>query len=216
MHKGTNPRSELSYTVESARASASDDDTALVSSSQEGDLEAFERLVVRHQKRMLNVAYRLTDDYDEACEIVQDAFVSAFRNIKTFRGDAKFTTWLTTITLNLSKNRLKQMRARRGHEAFSLDEQVATDDGRMTIDPPSKEPSVLDRLEARDVRARVRDCIKALEPDFREALVLRDLQDFSYEEIGGMLKVKAGTVKSRISRARELVKECLKKVMEEM
>jgi RNA polymerase sigma-70 factor (ECF subfamily) len=187
-----------------------------VSSSQEGDLEAFERLVVRHQKRMLNVAYRLTDDYDEACEIVQDAFVSAFRNIKTFRGDAKFTTWLTTITLNLSKNRLKQMRARRGHEAFSLDEQVATDDGRMTIDPPSKEPSVLDRLEARDVRARVRDCIKALEPDFREALVLRDLQDFSYEEIGGMLKVKAGTVKSRISRARELVKECLKKVMEEM
>jgi RNA polymerase sigma-70 factor (ECF subfamily) len=214
MHKGTNPRSELSYTVESAGASAPDDDTALVSSSQEGDLEAFERLVVRHQKRMLNVAYRLTDDYDEACEIVQDAFVSAFRNIKTFRGDAKFTTWLTTITLNLSKNRLKQMRARRGHEAFSLDEQVATDDGRMTIDPPSKEPSVLDRLEARDVRARVRDCIKALEPDFREALVLRDLQDFSYEEIGGMLKVKAGTVKSRISRARELVKECLKKVME--
>jgi RNA polymerase sigma-70 factor (ECF subfamily) len=86
----------------------------------------------------------------------------------------------------------------------------------MTIDPPSKEPSVLDRLEARDVRARVRDCIKALEPDFREALVLRDLQDFSYEEIGGMLKVKAGTVKSRISRARELVKECLKKVMEAM
>jgi RNA polymerase sigma-70 factor (ECF subfamily) len=109
MHKGTNPRSELSYTVESAGASAPDDDTALVSSSQEGDLEAFERLVVRHQKRMLNVAYRLTDDYDEACEIVQDAFVSAFRNIKTFRGDAKFTTWLTTITLNLSKNRLKQM-----------------------------------------------------------------------------------------------------------
>jgi len=214
MHKGTNPRSGLSYTVESARAPAPDDDAALVSSSQEGDLEAFERLVVRHQKRMLNVAYRLTNDYDEACEIVQDAFVSAFKNIKTFRGEARFTTWLTAITLNLSKNRLKQMRSRRGHEAFSLDEQVETDDGRMTIDPPSKEPSILDRLEARDVRMRVRNCIKALEPDFREALVLRDLQDFSYEEIGGMLKIKAGTVKSRISRARELMKECLKKVME--
>ena len=214
MHKGTNPRSGLSYTVESARAPAPDDDAALVSSSQEGDLEAFERLVVRHQKRMLNVAYRLTNDYDEACEIVQDAFVSAFKNIKTFRGEARFTTWLTAITLNLSKNRLKQMRSRRGHEAFSLDEQVETDDGRMTIDPPSKEPSILDRLEARDVRMRVQNCIKALEPDFREALVLRDLQDFSYEEIGGMLKIKAGTVKSRISRARELMKECLKKVME--
>jgi RNA polymerase sigma-70 factor, ECF subfamily len=214
MQRGTNPLSELSYAVERSHASGQDDDAALVSSSQEGSLEAFEKLVVKYQKRMLNVAYRLTDDYDEACEVVQDAFVSAFRNIKTFRGDAKFTTWLTTITVNLSKNRLKQMRSRKSHEAFSLDEQVETEDGRMTIDPPSKELSVLDRLEARDVRRRVQDCIRALEPDFREALVLRDLQDFSYEEIGSMLLVREGTVKSRISRARELVKECLKKIME--
>jgi RNA polymerase sigma-70 factor (ECF subfamily) len=216
MRKGTNPLSELSYTVESAGAPAPGDDAALVSSSQTGDLEAFERLVVKHQKRMLNVAYRLTNDYDEACEVVQDAFVAAFRNIKTFRGDSKFTTWLTAITVNLSKNRLKQMRSRRGHEAYSLDEQVETGDGRMTIDPPSKEPSVLDRLEARDIQVNVRDCIKALEPDFREALVLRDLQDFSYEEIGGILKVPEGTVKSRLFRARELVKDCLKRVMGEL
>jgi RNA polymerase sigma-70 factor (ECF subfamily) len=79
---------------------------------------------------------------------------------------------------------------------------------------PSKETSVLDRLEARDARKRVQDCIKALEPDFREALVLRDLQDFSYEEIGSMLKIRVGTVKSRLFRARELVKDCLRKVME--
>jgi RNA polymerase sigma-70 factor, ECF subfamily len=216
MQRGTNPPSGLSYRVESARAAAPDEDAALVSSSQEGDVEAFEKLVVKHQKRMLNVAYRLTDDYDEACEVVQDAFVSAFRHIRTFRGDAKFTTWLTTITVNLSRNRLKQMRSRKSHEAFSLDEQLETDDGRMTIDPPSKEPSVLDRLETRDVRKRVQDCIKALEPDFRETLVLRDLQDFSYEEIGGMLKVREGTVKSRLFRARELVKECLKRVMGEL
>src|SRR4249919_2929668 len=129
MRSGTNPPSELSYTVESSGAPAPDDDAALVSSAQEGDLEAFEQLVVRHQKRMLNVAYRLTNDYDEACEVVQDAFVSAFKNIRTFRGDARFTTWLTTITVNLSKNRLKQMRSRLGHEAYSLDEQVETDDG---------------------------------------------------------------------------------------
>ncbi len=205
--------SELSYTVENAAAPAPDDDAALVSASQEGDLEAFERLVVKHQKRMLNVAFRLINDYDDACEVVQDAFVSALKNIQTFRGDAKFTTWLTTITLNLSKNRLKQIKSRRGLEAFSLDEQVQTADGRMTIEPPSKEPSILDRLEARDVRVRVQDCIKALEPDFREALVLRDLQDFSYEEIGSMLKVREGTVKSRLFRAREMVRDCLKRVM---
>ena len=165
---------------------------------------------------MLNIAFRLIGDYDEACEIVQDAFVSAFKNITAFRGDAKFTTWLTTITLNLSKNRLKQLRSRTSHEAFSLDEQVRTEDGQMTIDVPSKEPSVLSRLEKRDIQNRIQNCVKTLEQDFREVLVLRDLQDFSYEEIGTMLRVRAGTVKSRLFRARKMVKDCLKRFMEEL
>jgi RNA polymerase sigma-70 factor, ECF subfamily len=86
----------------------------------------------------------------------------------------------------------------------------------MAADPPSGEPSVLDRLEKQDVRNRVQDCIKALEPDFREILVLRDLQDFSYEEIGDMLRVREGTVKSRLFRAREMIKECLKRFMGEL
>jgi RNA polymerase sigma-70 factor, ECF subfamily len=195
---------------------AQDDDGALVSASQEGDLSAFEKLVARHQKRMLNIAFRLTGDYDEACEVAQDAFVSAYKSIKTFRGEAKFTTWLTAITVNLSKNRLNQMKSRKSHEAYSLDTPVLTDDGEMAADPPSGEPSVLDRLEKQDVRNRVQDCIKALEPDFREILVLRDLQDFSYEEIGDMLRVREGTVKSRLFRAREMIKECLKRFMGEL
>ena len=88
-----------------------------------------------------------------------------------------------------------------------------TSDGEVMPDPPSKEPSALDRMEKQDTSRKVRDCIQALEPDFREVLVLRDLQDFSYEEIGGMLKVAAGTVKSRLFRARESVKECLKRAL---
>ncbi len=159
---------------------------------------------------MLNIAYRLIGDYDDACEVVQDAFVSAHKNIRMFRGDAKFTTWLTSITLNLSKNRLKQVRSRQGHEAFSLNDPIQTDDGTMTMDPPSKDPSVLEIMEMRDVQTRVRDCIKALDTDFREVLILRDMQEFSYEEIGSMLKVREGTVKSRLFRARDMVKDCLK------
>jgi RNA polymerase sigma-70 factor, ECF subfamily len=172
--------------------------------------------VVKHQKRMLNIAFRLTNDYDESCEVVQDAFVAAYKSIRNFRGDARFTTWLTSITVNLSKNKLKQMRSRRGRETFSLDEPVTVDDHAISIDPPSKEPSVLDKLEKHDVHQKVRDCIQTLDPDFREVLVLRDLQDFSYEEIGGMLKVREGTVKSRLFRAREAVKDCLKRVMGEL
>jgi RNA polymerase sigma-70 factor (ECF subfamily) len=85
----------------------------------------------------------------------------------------------------------------------------------MTIDPPSKEPSVLDRMEKQDIQTRVQECIKVLEPVFREVLILRDLQDFSYDEIGSMLKIREGTVKSRLFRAREMVKACLKNVMGE-
>jgi RNA polymerase sigma-70 factor (ECF subfamily) len=189
---------------------------ALVASAQQGDLSAFESLVAKHQKRMLNIAFRIIGDYEDACEVVQDAFLSAYRNLKGFRAEAKFTTWLTAITVNLSRNRLRRVVLRQKREPLSLDAPIMTNDGEVMPDPPSKEPSVLDRMERQDRSQKVQDCIKALEHDFREVLILRDLQDFSYEEIGGMLKVAAGTVKSRLFRARESVKACLKKALGEL
>ena len=208
-------RTALSHLSGKSELPSPDQDAALVASAQKGDLTAFEALVTKHQKRMLNVAFRLIDNYDDACEVVQDAFVSAYKNVGSFRGEAKFTTWLTTITVNLSKNRLKQVRTRQGREVYSLDQPMQTDEGEMSSDAPSREPSVLDCLEKRDTRNRVQDCIKALEPDYREVLVLRDMQEFSYDEIGAMLRMREGTVKSRLFRAREAVKECLKKIIGE-
>ncbi len=193
--------------------STTDADAALVAEARNGDLSAFETLVSRHQKRMLNIAYRIVGEYDDACEVTQDAFVSAYRNLQGFRQEAKFSTWLTAITVNLSKNRLKRMKVHQARVPYSLDAPRRTDDGEIMPDPPSGEPLVLDRLERRDMQRKVQDCIKRLEPEFREALVLRDLQDLSYEEIGAVLKTASGTVKSRIFRAREAVKECLKKAM---
>jgi RNA polymerase sigma-70 factor (ECF subfamily) len=190
-----------------------DDDAALVALSRQGDLSAYESLVEKYQKRMLNIAFRFLGNFDDASEVVQDAFVSAYRNLKGFRAEARFSTWLTAITMNLSRNRLKRMRLHQSRVPVSLDAPIRTDDGEVMADPPSGEPSVLDRMEKRDVQAKILDCIKMLEPDFREVLVLRDMQDLSYEEIGGMLKVAAGTVKSRLFRARESVKDCLKKTM---
>ena len=190
-----------------------DNDALLVTSAQQGDLSAFEALVVKHQKRMLNIAFRIIGEYEDACEVVQDAFVSAHRNLKSFRAEAKFSTWLTAITVNLSKNRLKRVMIKQRREPISLDAPIRTDDGEVMPDPPSKDPSVLDRMEKQDTANKVQDCIKALEQDFREVLVLRDMQDFSYEEIGGMLKVAAGTVKSRLFLALDSVKECLKRAL---
>jgi RNA polymerase sigma-70 factor (ECF subfamily) len=211
----TNQAAELSYT-KGKTGPVVDEDRALVDQCRLGDLDAFERLVAKHQKRMLNIAFRLLGDYEEACESVQDAFLAAYRNLATFRGDAKFSTWLTTITLNHARNRLKQVKSRNGRIGYSLDAPVATDDGEMRVDPPSREPSPLDRLETRDRSGKVRECMDALEPEYREVIILRDLQDYSYEEIGSALKVREGTVKSRLFRAREAVKECLKKAWGEL
>jgi RNA polymerase sigma-70 factor, ECF subfamily len=183
-----------------------DEDRELVLRSQQGDADAFEQLVKRHQKKMINIAFRITGSYEDACDVAQDSFVSAYKEISRFEGKARFSTWLYTITVNFSKNRLKQIITARNRHEFS----IHAEEGAISVDPPSAEPSALEMLEKRDVKKGVRDCIAALEEDFRVVVVLRDLQGFAYNEIGEMLTVAEGTVKSRLFRAREMLKKCLK------
>jgi RNA polymerase sigma-70 factor (ECF subfamily) len=195
------------------RQRQADDDNDLVARARNGNVAAFEHLVRNYQQRMLTVAFRITGGYEDACEIVQDAFVAAWRGLGSFRGEARFTTWLTAITVNLSRNRLDQIRTRRGHEPVSLDEPRERADGVLPREAVSGAPSVQEELERRDVRRHVQACIAALAPDFREVLVLRDMEDFSYEEIATVLRLSGGTVRSRLSRAREAVRDCLKRVI---
>lgn len=190
-----------------------DEDYELVSFCKKGDVDAFEVLVKKHQRRMLNIAYRMIGNYEEACEIVQDAFVSAYRNLKGFKGKSKFSTWLYTIVMNLSKNRLKQLKTQLHREKFSIDNPILTNDGQIKVEPASSEPSALEKLEKRDVQQKVQECINSLDDEFREVLILRDIQGFSYGEISDLLKAPEGTVKSRLFRAREAVKDCLKNVI---
>ena len=190
-----------------------DEDYELVSFCKKGDVDAFEVLVKKHQRRMLNIAYRMIGNYEEACEIVQDAFVSAYRNLKGFKGKSKFSTWLYTIVMNLSKNRLKQLKTQLHREKFSIDNPILTNDGQIKVEPASSEPSALEKLEKRDVQQKVQECINSLDDEFREVLILRDIQGFSYGEISDLLKAPEGTVKSRLFRAREALKDCLKKVI---
>ena len=187
-----------------------DDDTDFVSRCQRGDIDAFEVLVKRHQKKMLNIVYRITGDYDDACEVVQEAFLSAYRALNKFRGDAKFSTWLTGITVNHAKNRLRQTQSRSYHEVVSIDDPVETESGQLAYDPPAQEISAIEQLEQKEVQQKVQECIGGLDKDQRQVLVLRDIEEFSYDEIGLILKIPGGTVKSRLSRARDALKDCLK------
>lgn len=197
-------------------ATTVDEDYKAVSACRKGDVNAFQPLVEKYQKRMLNVAYRMTGDYEEACEVVQEAFLSAYRAINKFRGEARFATWLYGITINQAKNRIKQMQSRSHHEVASLDGPVATANGRMTFDPPSDDPPIVEQLEQKDVQARVQHCINSLDDEYREVLILRDIQGFSYEEIRDILKIPDGTVKSRLFRARDAMKQSLKKVIDSL
>lgn len=190
-----------------------DSDAGLVASALQGDLSAFEALVRRHQKKMLNVAYQITRDYDEACEVVQEAFLSAYKNLKRFRAEAKVSTWLVAIAINCARNRRRQIASRRARMPLSLDAPIRIGEGDLMRDPPSNDPSALERIEEEELRRLVQRCIDALDADFKEVLILRDIQDFSYEEIGEALALRGGTVKSRLSRAREAVKDCLQKTM---
>ncbi len=190
-----------------------DEDYEAVSACQKGDVDAFEPLVEKYQKKMLNVVYRMTGDYEEACEIVQEAFLSAYRAIKKFRGEARFATWLYGITVNHARNRIKQTQSRLRHEIPSLDDPVETEDGQLTRDPPSGEAPIEEQLERKEMQMKVQECINGLEEEYREVLVLRDIQGFSYEEIHDILKIPDGTVKSRLFRARDAMKHCLKRVM---
>ena len=186
-------------------------DYEFVSRCQNGNVEAFGVLVERYQKKMFNIAYRMTGDYDEAAEVVQEAFLAAYKAIKKFRGEASFSTWMTGIVLNHARNRLKQMKTRAHYEPVSLDDPPEDRDGKAGFDPPSGEISILERLEKKDLREAVQETLNSLDTESREVLILRDIQEYSYEEIGAILKIPDGTVKSRIFRAREALKIRLKR-----
>lgn len=188
-----------------------DEDHEVVLSCRKGDDEAFGILVERHQRKVFNMALRMTGDYDEACEVVQEAFLAAFRAIRKFRGDAKFSTWLYGIMVNVIRTRLRQASKRR-ETAVSIDDPPDGPGGHLTGDGAD----ALEVLEKKDVRAKVQQCISALDEEFREVLVLRDIQGFSYEEIGDILNVPEGTIKSRLFRARGAMKNCLKKNLGEL
>jgi RNA polymerase sigma-70 factor (ECF subfamily) len=195
------------------RTTIADDDAGFVARCRRGDTEAFAVLVRRHQKKMLNVAFRMIGDYDEACDVVQEAFLSAYRAIGKFRGEARFETWLCGIVLNQARSHLTQKTARSRREAGSLDDPVKTKDGAFLNEPLSREGGIVERLEKQELEAKVQECIGFLDGEQREVLVLRDIQGFSYEEIGAMLKLPGGTVKSRLFRARNALKDGLSRVL---
>lgn len=209
---GTFSLQGMSYNVKVAEQNSVSDE-ALIVACRRGDTSAFECLVLRHQRMLFNIAVRMTGIHEDAADIVQDAFIAAWSKIGDYRGEARFSTWLTAIAVNLSRNRIQQRRVTEQRSAYSLNAPLPYSDGEELPDPPGMSPSVLEQLEEAELRQQVQRCIEALDQGFREVLVLRDMQEMSYEEVGTALQLREGTVKSRLFRARDAVKDCLKRAL---
>ena len=186
-----------------------DSDRELVEKFRAGDEFAFDVLMGRHQQRALNVAYHLLRNYEDAVEVAQDAFVKVHGNIKSFRGECEFTTWLHQIVVNLARNRYRWWNRRAREKSVSLDAPVRDghDELERQIASPTDGPDMLaDRAE---FAQRIEAKMAALPVKLREALVLRNVENLSYEEVAAVLGCSVGTVKSRIARAREAMRQAM-------
>jgi len=187
------------------------EESDLLAACRKGDTSAFEQLVLCHQRSLFNVAFRISGNEADAAEIVQETFLAVWRKIREFRGEAKLSTWLTSIALNQARTRWQQNRQKQGCEE-SLDKTAEEYPG-APLQIASEQPSALEQLERLALRELLERCIRALDQGFREVLVLRDMRDMPYDEVGQVLGLREGTVKSRLFRAREAVRDCVTKGM---
>jgi RNA polymerase sigma-70 factor (ECF subfamily) len=176
------------------------DEAQLVSASQRGDQDAFAQLVQRHQRRVFNLAFRMLQQYEEASEVTQEAFLAAWQGLPTFRGEARFSTWLYRIAYNCSLKQLELRKRDRTLQANVEAEQSLAEGEQERVDA---------RLESRARQSLVREQLAQLPAKYRIVLILRHLQDMSYEEMAELLKIPIGTIKTHLFRARNLLKERL-------
>ncbi len=182
-------------------SSIEQEDTLLVAASKRGDQDAFAQLVQRYQRRVFNLVFRMLQQYEEANEVTQEAFLAAWQGLPSFRGDARFPTWLYRIAYNCSLKQLDQRKRDIALETAMQAEQLlewADDDSRADAE-----------LEARDRQALVQEHLSQLPAKYRIVLILRHLQEMTYEEMAEILTVPIGTIKTHLFRARNLLKERL-------
>jgi RNA polymerase sigma-70 factor (ECF subfamily) len=178
-----------------------------------GDQKAFTEIVLHYQKKVFNIAYRMLGNMEEAKDLAQEVFISVFESIKGLREEAKFDAWLTQVTLNHCRNRWQYLRRRRYFNSDSLDDPLETENGAIPrpIYDRTENPETL--YEKKLVQQVIQRGLLKLRGDQRELIVLRDLQGFSYKEIGKMLGLPEGTVKSKLHRARVDLKEILERLV---
>jgi RNA polymerase sigma-70 factor (ECF subfamily) len=200
-----NERTPATARVHSQSSALADSDEDLVKQAIAGRSEAFDELVSRYQDRVFNVLTRMSGSAQDAEDLAQETFLKAYRALNSFRQGSKFYTWLFRIAVNTGFSRRRQEGRRKAHEGARLDAASGDDSDEHSLEAVAPERSDSDpvrRLEREQLRARVREGLQEIDPDYRTILVLRDIEGMDYDGIAETLDITTAAVKSRLHRAR--------------
>ena len=178
----------------------------LIRGARTGDRGAFERLVLLYEKKVYNLAFRMMGNHEDASDVAQEAFLRAFSRLREFRGDSSFSTWLYRIVANVC---LDELRRKKRQRVSYLSEPASTEDGDMARQIASTDPGPEEFLERQEIKEAIQRAIESLPDDHRLIVILRDMNGLSYEEISAVLGCSLGTVKSRLNRARNALRQRL-------
>jgi RNA polymerase sigma-70 factor (ECF subfamily) len=191
-----------------------DVDAALVERVKQGDVRAFEMLVVKYQRRIERLIGRMVRDVDLVADIAQESFIRAYRALPQFRGDSAFYTWLYRIAVNTAKKALVDLK----RDPLVTEAAMASTDDDDETSRRGLEPSDMATpdalLASKEIAATVNAAIEALSEDLRQAITLREIEGLSYEEIADVMNCPIGTVRSRIFRAREAIAQRLRPLLD--
>ncbi|MGI6560964.1 MAG: RNA polymerase sigma factor [Clostridia bacterium] len=180
----------------------------LLEKARKGDVDAFEMLIREHERKAFNIAYRFLKNADDAEDITQEAFLRAFRSIKKFKGQSSFSTWLYRIINNTC---IDFVRAKQNKITDSIDKTIQYDNEELELQIPGDQNDPVDMAETAEISQLMQSMLALLPDDQKMAIILRDIQGFSYQEISEITGVGMGTVKSRINRGRMALKELIQK-----
>lgn len=185
------------------------DEALLIRKAQNGDVSAFEKLVSLYAKKIYNYCYRMTDNREDAEDLTQEVFIKVYQNLKSFKGDSKFSTWIYRIAYNTCVDRYRKNRK---VDTVSLN--YSKDEDSVEIELVSNDPLPEEEVIKKERYKKLQACIAGLKPEYKSVIILRDIQNYTYAEIAEILQVPLGTVKSHISRARAALCDALREMLE--
>lgn len=178
----------------------------LIEKAKSGDTEAFEGLITNYEKLIYNVIYRMMGNPEDTYDLSQETFIKVYTKLDQFDGTSQFSTWLYRIATNTC---LDELRCRKGKETFSIDQAIENKDGYIHPEQEDKNENVEGKIIEKEKAQIIQMALNEVNEKNRTVLILREIQQLSYDEIAKLLDISLGTVKSRISRGREQIKKIL-------